>query len=125
MADFIEKLKTLADTNRLRILSLIWEAGDLCSCEVEKILDMQQSNTSRQLNRLQQVGFLHSYKKAQWAHYRIAEEHRPSDSLTAGILSRARASMAPLAEDIEKLHDYRDRGFSCQTIHQWVPFEGG
>ncbi|MFW6209699.1 MAG: ArsR/SmtB family transcription factor [Spirochaetota bacterium] len=123
MSDIIEELKTLADTNRMRILSLIWEAGDLCGCEVERILDLKQSNTSRQLHRLHSAGFLTIYKKAQWSHYQIAGEHAIEGSLVRQILLRARSSDEIYAGDVAKLQDYRERGFSCQTIHKWVPFE--
>ena len=123
MRDIIEELKTLADQNRMRILSLVWEAGDLCGCEVERILDLKQSNTSRQLHRLHTAGFLTSYKQAQWSHYQIAARHRSEDSLVRQILAAARSSDEMYREDIARLHDYRERGFSCQTIHKWVPFE--
>lgn len=123
MRDIIEELKTLADQNRMRILSLVWEAGDLCGCEVERILDLKQSNTSRQLHRLHTAGFIISYKKAQWSHYQIADPHKGEDSLVHQILALARSSDEIYREDIAKLHDYRERGFSCQTIHKWVPFE--
>jgi len=127
MRDIIEELKTLADQNRMRILSLLWDAEDLCGCEVEGILDMKQSNTSRQLHRLHSAGFLTSYKKAQWSHYQIADRHRSDGSLLQQVLLLARSSDCNSAEiyqtDTARLQDYRERGFSCQTIHKWVPFE--
>ncbi|HDQ13465.1 MAG TPA: transcriptional regulator [Sediminispirochaeta sp.] len=123
MRDIVDELKTLADLNRLRILSLIWEGGDLCGCEVERILDMKQSNTSRQLQRLRAAGFLHSYKQAQWSHYRIAAAHIGEESLLRQIIILARASTEVYDADLDRLRDYRDRGFSCQTIHTWVPFD--
>ncbi len=123
MRDIIEELKTLADQNRMRILSLVWEAGDLCGCEVERILALKQSNTSRQLHRLHSAGFLTSYKNAQWSHYQIAGEHATEGSLVQQILLRARSSDEIYPGDIARLQDYRERGFSCRTIHKWVPFE--
>ncbi len=120
MRDIIEELKTLADQNRMRILSLIWEAEDLCGCEVERILDLKQSNTSRQLHRLYSAGLISSYKKAQWSHYQIAGRHSAEDSLVGQIVALARSSDDIYREDIARLQDYRERGFSCQTIHKWV-----
>ena len=127
MRDIIEELKTLADRNRLRILALLWEAEDLCGCEIERILDMKQSNTSRQLHRLQSAGFISSYKQAQWSHYRISGDHASEGSLLQQVLLVARSSDCSSDEifetDTARLHDYRERGFSCKTIHEWVPFE--
>ena len=127
MRDIIEELKTLADRNRLRILALLWEAEDLCGCEIERILDMKQSNTSRQLHRLQSAGFISSYKQAQWSHYRIADLHNIEGSLLQQILLLVRSteSSSDLSSDgiyqadIARLRDYRERGFSYQTIHKW------
>ena len=123
MRDIIEELKTLADQNRMRILSLVWEAGDLCGCEIERILDLKQSNTSRQLHRLHSAGFVTSYKQAQWSHYQIAARHSAEESLVRQILLLARSTDEMYQGDIARLLDYRERGFSCQTIHKWVPFE--
>ena len=129
MRNAIDELKAMSDPNRLRILSLLWEAEDLCGCEVEKILDLRQSNTSRQLNRLLTAGLIHSYKKAQWAHYQIASPHDREDSLLCKVITEARSKQSSsthelLRRDIEKFHDYRRRGFTCQTIDEWIPFEG-
>ena len=119
MRDIIEELKTLADRNRLRILALLWEAEDLCGCEIERILDMKQSNTSRQLHRLQSAGFISSYKQAQWSHYHIAGAHKGAGSLLQQVLLLGRSSDQSYQADIARLQDYRERGFSCQTIHKW------
>ncbi|MDZ7795261.1 MAG: metalloregulator ArsR/SmtB family transcription factor [Spirochaetia bacterium] len=124
MRDIIDELKAMSDLNRLRILSLLWEAEDLCGCEFENILDMRQSNTSRQLERLRTSGFLSSYKQAQWIHFLIAPEHRSDGSLLHRVIEQASRSREIFAGDIERLKDYRRRGFTCKTIGQWVPFEG-
>ena len=124
MRDIIEELKAMSDLNRLRILSVLWEAEDLCGCEFEKILDMKQSNTSRQLERLRTSGFLSSYKQAQWIHFLIAPKHRSAGSLLHQVLEQARQSREIFGIDIERLKDYRRRGFTCKTIGQWIPFRG-
>ena len=124
MRDIIEELKAMSDLNRLRVLSLLWEAGDLCGCEFEKLLDMGQSNTSRQLDRLRLSGLLSNYKQAQWMHFLIAPEHRSDGGLLHQVIEQARRSREIFAGDIERFKDYRRRGFTCKTIGQWVPFEG-
>ncbi|MFP4178415.1 MAG: ArsR/SmtB family transcription factor [Spirochaetaceae bacterium] len=127
MRDLIEELKALADPSRLRIVSLIWEAEDLCSCEIENILDLKQSNASRHLYRLRTAGLLDSYKKAQWMHYTMPEdytgEHGGSRRFLQEIILTAREEQEIFNNDLKRFHDYRDRGFTCATIHQWVPFK--
>jgi len=71
----IEKFKALSEESRLRILALIMER-QMCVCEIETYLHMTQSNASRHLTVLKQCGILESYKKAQWAHYRISESFK-------------------------------------------------
>jgi ArsR family transcriptional regulator len=123
--DLIEELKALADETRLRILNLIWEGEDLCSCEIERILGLKQSNTSRHMRRLKEAGLVRSYKKAQWIHYRIPAGLREESSYISNVVSTARRRQEPFEEDILKLQDYRRRGFTCATIYEWVPFELG
>ncbi|MGC9313663.1 MAG: hypothetical protein ACP5IA_13330, partial [Sediminispirochaetaceae bacterium] len=57
-------------------------------------------------------------------HYRIASRHQGANTLAWQIILAARESLSSCINDIEKLEDYRKRGFSCATIQQWIPFEG-
>jgi len=122
-SETVETLKALADLSRLRIVNLLWEAEDLCSCEIERILDLKQSNASRHLHRLRETKLLDTYKKSQWTHYRISQQHRGNDNFLQPIISSARTAGSPFTDDLGRLQNYRERGFSCATIHGWVPFE--
>lgn len=67
----MEKIfKALSDTNRLRIINLLWD-GELCVCKIEEILGLSQTNVSRHLNKLASIGIVASRKEAQWVYYRI------------------------------------------------------
>ncbi len=63
-----EILKALADTNRLRILNLLHEKT-LCVCDLEAILQLNQSNLSRHLSKLKQAGIVHAQKRALYTYY--------------------------------------------------------
>lgn len=65
-------LKALADENRLRIMCLLRQ-GSRCVCEIEPVLNLSQSSTSKHLIRLKQVGLIESQKKGQWVHYKIPD----------------------------------------------------
>jgi ArsR family transcriptional regulator len=117
MTDIIRLLKALGDESRLRIFLLLAEAEDLCSCEIETILGLNQSNASRHLQKLREAGVLDHYKKAQWVHYRLSAACRlPLLRALAAEAGEDRQAM----EDIRMLRDYRDRGFTCQNITGWV-----
>jgi ArsR family transcriptional regulator, arsenate/arsenite/antimonite-responsive transcriptional repressor len=66
--DVSEVLKALADPNRLRILNLLHEQT-LCVCDLEAILDLNQSNLSRHLSKLKQAGIVKAQKKALFTYY--------------------------------------------------------
>jgi ArsR family transcriptional regulator len=86
--DVSEVLKALADTNRLRILNLLHERT-LCVCDLEAILELNQSNLSRHLSRLKQAGIVNSQKKALFTFYSrkpLPDPYGPVvDSLCAAI----------------------------------------
>jgi ArsR family transcriptional regulator len=63
-----EVLKALADPNRLRILNLLHEKT-LCVCDLEAVLQLNQSNLSRHLSRLKQAGIVTARKKALFTYY--------------------------------------------------------
>ena len=57
-ADILVRLSALADDNRLRIIRLIGEKGELRSQEVMEHLDLSQSAASRHLKQLSAVGYI-------------------------------------------------------------------
>ncbi|NBB90982.1 MAG: metalloregulator ArsR/SmtB family transcription factor [Spirochaetes bacterium] len=120
MEETLSLLKALADESRLRVLSLLLEAEDLCSCEIEAILGLTQSNTSRHLTRLRYAGLVHSYKRGQWVHFRLASQAWSTHPYLAQVLESARADLPAAADDLARLHSYQGSGFSCATIDQWA-----
>ncbi len=114
-------LKALADETRLRIISLILEAGDLCACEVEAILGVRQSNASRHLGRLVREGLLASEKKGQWVHYSSDPLGDPRLRFVHDAVASARLESGALESDLDRLADYRNSVFSCRTIKGWKP----
>jgi ArsR family transcriptional regulator len=63
-----EILKALADTNRLRILDLLYDRT-LCVCDLEDVLELNQSNLSRHLSKLKQAGLVTAEKRALFTFY--------------------------------------------------------
>lgn len=61
----------LASETRLRALRLVSAADDeVCVCEVEAALDVDQSTVSRALSRLHEAGLLERRKAGRWRYYR-------------------------------------------------------
>jgi len=66
--DVSEVMKALSDLNRLRILNLLHEKT-LCVCDLEAVLELNQSNLSRHLSKLKQSGLVKAEKRALFTYY--------------------------------------------------------
>ncbi|MCI0751257.1 MAG: metalloregulator ArsR/SmtB family transcription factor [Flammeovirgaceae bacterium] len=66
--------KACADESRLRILYLIFENGEMCIADLEKILDFTQAKTSRHLIYLKNSGILSFKRYNHWVFYQIKDE---------------------------------------------------
>lgn len=113
----IELLKALADENRLRIIQLILQK-ELCVCEIETILNMNQSNVSRHLSKLKQAKIIESSKDGQWVHYGIAPgfiENYP------GILEHLKVFFqgeSSFRKDLNSYKKYTSMGLNCTDIRK-------
>jgi len=70
MESTLNILKALADESRLRMLNLLYE-GELCVCDIERVLKISQTNVSRHLSCLKNAGLISAHKQAQWVHYSL------------------------------------------------------
>ena len=65
--------KALSDINRIRILCALHERGELCVCQIQEMLGLAASSTSRHLSLLSAAGLVDGRKEGRWAYYSIAE----------------------------------------------------
>lgn len=84
--DLTDLLKALADANRLRILNLLGDRT-LCVCDLEDILGLNQSNLSRHLAKLKQVGLVRGEKRGLFMHYSRCRLGPPYGPVIAGLFS--------------------------------------
>ncbi len=66
--------KAFSDEARVRILHLLYYAGELSISDLELMLDFTQTKTSRHITYLKNSGLLNARKKDQWVLYSIKEE---------------------------------------------------
>jgi len=64
----------LADPVRLRILSLVAQAGEVCSCNLEGPLGKSQPTISHHTKALADAGLIVGEKRGRWMWWRIAPE---------------------------------------------------
>lgn len=66
--------KACADESRLRILHLIFENGEMCISDLERILEYTQAKTSRHLLYLKNSGILSFRRYNHWVFYSVKDE---------------------------------------------------
>ncbi len=91
--------KALADRTRLRLLSLMGGAGELCVCYFVEVLGTNQPKISRHLAYLRRAGVVAARREGKWMHYRIAT---PADAHAARVLAEV---MTWLGEEREMQKD--------------------
>jgi ArsR family transcriptional regulator len=113
--ELVEILKVLGDENRIRILNLL-RAGELCVCEMESILELNQSNVSRHLTRLNSSKLIKSYKKAQFVYYTINDETINKYEFIRELLNSEMNKIQQCIQDSKMLSLFKDNNINCENI---------
>jgi len=69
MEETLKFMKALSDETRLRIMLVLLEE-ELCVCEMESILGMEQSRISHALRVLREAGLISERRQAKWMFYK-------------------------------------------------------
>lgn len=64
----------LADPVRLRVLSLIAAAGEVCSCDLQEPLGKAQPTISHHTKTLSEAGLIVGEKRGRWVWWRVVPE---------------------------------------------------
>ena len=64
----------LADPVRLRLLSLVAAAGEVCSCDLEAPLGKSQPTISHHTKALAEAGLIVGEKRGRWVWWRVVPE---------------------------------------------------
>jgi len=77
-------LKALADTTRLRLLSMVaaHENGEACVCELIDPVGLSQGTVSHHMKILVKAGFLTREQRGKWAYYAVVPEALASLALS-------------------------------------------
>jgi len=63
-------LTAICDPTRRAALSILWDGGEHCVCELMARLDASQSRMSRHMKVLREAGLVIDRRDAQWVRYR-------------------------------------------------------
>ncbi len=100
--DVLKLSQALSDSSRVRILSFM-PTGELCVCQIVKVLGLAPSTVSKHLAILEQAGLLVSRKKGRWIHYQ-----RPGSKAPAGVREALRWLDRQAAGDPQLARDRRE-----------------
>ncbi len=112
-------LKALADDSRLRMLHLILRNKEMCTSDLEQVLDFTQTKTSRHLAYLRNAGLITPRKLDQWVYYSLKEE--ASDFVQQIYAYLERDSL--LQKDLENyriLYSNRELAINRMESRRWT-----
>jgi len=72
--DLARAYAALADPVRLRLLSLIAEAGEVCSCDLLEALGKAQPTISHHTKILAEAGLITGDKRGRWVWWRVERD---------------------------------------------------
>jgi ArsR family transcriptional regulator len=98
--------RALSDETRLIIVALLLAHGELCGCELEAVLDITQSKTSRHLRYLLNAGLLRDRRMGVSIYYRIAE-NLPSSAFSILRDASTLINQVELAELSRRIREFR------------------
>lgn len=115
--NLVQIIKTLGDENRIRILNLL-NHGELCVCEIERLLDTNQSNTSRHLNKLTIANLICYEKRALYVYYKINRNALEEFLFLKELINNEIIKVEKCKADLMKLNKYRSSGLTCEDLKE-------
>ncbi|MGC8561242.1 MAG: ArsR/SmtB family transcription factor [Phycisphaerae bacterium] len=100
--DVSRMFRAFSDHTRLRILNLL-SGGELCVCDIVRVLDMSQPKVSRHLAYLRRSGLVLARRQGLWMHYRLAAPLGTFHKTLLTCLAECFADVPQLALDRAKL----------------------
>lgn len=78
--------KALADPARVKILSMLLNAEEVCACDLSAGIGKTAGTTSHHLKLLRDAGLITGDRRGTWIHYRVVPERLAAirDALTLG-----------------------------------------
>ncbi len=109
MRNLEDYFKGLSDVTRLRIMNLLLQ-GELCVCDIQRIVDAPQPTISRHLIYLKHSGLVHDRREGLRVFYRLAKENNPDLKALHQFLRKVFKGKSMLEDDVKLLKDAMARG---------------
>ena len=109
MKDLEGYFKGLSDMTRLRIMNLLLQ-GELCVCDIQRIVDGSQPTISRHLNYLKHSGLLLDRRDGLRVFYRVTKQNNTDLKVLHQFLRKVFKGKSVLEDDLKELKDAMARG---------------
>lgn len=94
--------RAFSDRTRLRLLHLL-RGGEVCVCDLVRVLEVPQSKVSRHLAYLRKAGLVTARKEGLWMHYRLAPATTEFHRSLLNCLACCFTAVPELARDTQRL----------------------
>jgi len=71
MKKVVQLAKILSDTNRLKIIALLYREKELCVCEICDTLQLSQPLVSRHLKQMREAALVETKQQGKWIIYSL------------------------------------------------------
>ena len=105
MQKLAQLFKALSDETRLRIVNLIIETGELCVCDIQRILGFTQTKVSRHLAYLKHSGILQDRRSGGWMLYSLIDADDPVKKILFKELRDLFQNEPILKQDLDELRE--------------------
>jgi ArsR family transcriptional regulator, arsenate/arsenite/antimonite-responsive transcriptional repressor len=107
-----EIFRALADSTRLRIVSLLRD-GALCVGDLVSVLDLAQPMVSRHLAYLRKAGLVVDERRGQWSFYSLSPETAPLHGHVVACIEAASVLAEATRRDARSLRRLERKGGCC------------
>jgi ArsR family transcriptional regulator len=104
--------RAFSDRTRLRLLNLL-KAGELCVCDLVRVIEAPQPTISRHLAYLRKARLVIARKEGLWMHYKLAPPRNDFHRKLLECLSCCFGDVPELAKDARRLKK------ACCEDGQW------
>ena len=108
-------LKALSDDTRLRILRLLI-VQSFCVTEIMNLLDLTQTNTSKQLSKLKRVGIIETHRKDGYTYYQWSEAFQKTESEWNLAIRKMLNDSLDFPEDQSRTKTYLEGNYCCKDL---------
>jgi len=71
MEQLVQLAKILSDTNRVKMIALLYRDKELCVCEICDTLQLSQPLVSRHLKQMREAGLVKTKQQGKWIIYSL------------------------------------------------------